>query len=60
MKNILYKLNELIEKLKAKELNIIDASTLIKSTNKSLENVNKDCDGLNAIVDAALIFSKQN
>jgi len=39
-------------------LNIIDASNLIEGTIKSLENIHKDSDGLNTIIDAALIFSK--
>jgi hypothetical protein len=57
MKNVLFKLKALTEKLEAKELNIIDASNLIKGTIKSLENINKDSDGLDTIIDAALIFS---
>jgi len=36
MKNVLYKLKALTEKLEAKELNIIDASNLIEGTIKSL------------------------
>lgn len=40
--NILYKLQAPAEKLEAKELNITDASNLIESTIKSLENINKD------------------
>lgn len=59
MKNVLYKLKALTEKLEAKELNIIDASNLIEGTIKSLENINKDSDGLDTIIDAALIFSKK-
>lgn len=59
IKNVLYKLKTLIEKLKSKELNIIDASNLIESTIKSLENINKDCNRLDAIIDAALILSKK-
>jgi len=60
MKNVLYKLKALTEKLEAKELNIINASNLIEGTIKSLENINKDSDGLDTIIDAALIFSKKN
>ncbi|KAL4098192.1 hypothetical protein QTP88_022840 [Uroleucon formosanum] len=59
MKNVLYKLKALTEKLEAKELNIIDASNLIEGTIKSLENINKDSDGLDTIIDAALIFSRK-
>ncbi|XP_025407346.1 uncharacterized protein LOC112681295 [Sipha flava] len=59
MKNVLYKLIALTEKLEAKELNIIDASNLIEGAIKSLENINKDSDGLDTIIDAALIFSRK-
>lgn len=59
MKNELCELKALTEKLEAKELNIIDASNLIEGTIKSLENINKDSDGLDTIIDAALIFSKR-
>ncbi|XP_022161824.1 uncharacterized protein LOC111027719 [Myzus persicae] len=47
------------KKLEAKELNIIDASNLIEGTITSLENINKDYDGLDTIVDATLIFSSK-
>jgi len=44
--------------LEARELNIIDASNLIEST-ISLETINNDFDGLDAIINDSLIFSKK-
>lgn len=58
MKNIMYKLKNLTEKLEAEELNIIDATILIDSAIQSLESINCDSDGTDQLIGSAIAFAK--
>ncbi|XP_042908918.1 uncharacterized protein [Parasteatoda tepidariorum] len=59
MKNILYKLKNLTEALEAEKLNIIDASILIESAIKSLEDINYNKKSMDDLLETAIAFSKQ-
>jgi len=53
MKNIMYKLKHLTEKLEAKELNICDAYVLINSTISSLENIRSDNISMDNLIESS-------
>lgn len=56
MKNIMYKLKSFTETLETKSLSIINATTLIDATIKSLEKINTE--SMSNLIDTALSFSK--
>ncbi|KAF0757546.1 Uncharacterized protein FWK35_00026070 [Aphis craccivora] len=59
IKNIMYKIKTLTEKLEAIELNIIDALMLIDYSIASLTEMNKDDVSMNYLVSSAITFSGQ-
>ncbi|KAF0766116.1 Uncharacterized protein FWK35_00011886 [Aphis craccivora] len=59
MKNIMYKIKILTEKLEAIELNIIDTILLIDNSIASLTEMNKDDIPMNNLVSSAIQFSGQ-
>ncbi|KAF0713740.1 zinc finger MYM-type protein 1-like, partial [Aphis craccivora] len=58
MKNIMYKLKNLMEQLEAKELNICDAYVLINSTIKSLENIRSETKNMDSLINSSKITAE--
>lgn len=54
MKNIMYKMKILTEKLKAIELNVIDALMLLNNTIEILKDINNDDAGMENLVESSI------
>jgi hypothetical protein len=57
MKNIMYKMKILTEKLEAIELNVIDALMLLNNAIEILKDINNDDIGMNNLVESSIQFA---
>uniref|UniRef100_A0A2S2PY56 Uncharacterized protein n=1 Tax=Sipha flava TaxID=143950 RepID=A0A2S2PY56_9HEMI len=57
MKNIMYKMKVLTEKLEAIELNVIDALMLLNNINDILKEINNDDVGMDNLVENSIQFA---
>ena len=59
MKNIMIKSKQITEALKAENLNVVDAMTIIMATVESLKRINDDEKAMDDEVQAGIVFPKK-
>lgn len=59
MKNVVYKLKLLTERLQSTDLNVTDATLFIAKTLQSLDILNTDSENMNNLIQRAVVFLKK-